>query len=121
MQRSILPLPYFLSMFLDITVHSWILSLILGKACAALQNDRQNASLRDVIVQQDLNVAPPYPIMDIGFAHIMNQIGANATRAANETMPGIMQIVPISRYVSPMLRQEPAQCGPNSPCADSSC
>jgi hypothetical protein len=87
-----------------------------------------NTSLHNSISQQNPAVIPPFPILQVALEHILSQIGRNATEAENATIAGGSSGTPrsstrrdVSKSLSLNERDAPAQCGPNSPCADGSC
>ena len=78
--------------------------------------------------QQDLAVAPPFPILQVALNHILGQSGENATEAENATIAkalnattGSTRRSDLSTLVSLRERDAPAQCSPTSPCVDESC
>jgi hypothetical protein len=74
------------------------------------------------VAHQNLAVAPPFPILEVGWQHIMGQIGANATKAENESIAETnLQHAHASKATSLQVRDTPAQCGPGVPCSDGSC
>lgn len=78
---------------------------------------------RNVISQQDLSLAPPMPILDIGLQHMLGQMGANATRAENVSIAEAKGQPPpeVSKFTLAHQKDAPAECGPGQPCADASC
>ena len=78
--------------------------------------------MRKAVVQQNLEVAPPFPILLVGLEHMMGQIGANATKAENDSLPGIaLERTKSSKPTSLQVRDSAAHCGPGMPCSDGSC
>lgn len=84
------------------------------------------------VVQQNLAIAPPVPILNIGLEYILGQIGANATERGNESIsePPKNAKVAIPRAIVPRTSRHmtlnkrvdgPIQCGLGKPCADGSC
>ncbi len=84
------------------------------------------------VVQQNLAIAPPVPILNIGLEYILGQIGANATKRGNESMsePPQNAKVAVPRAMVPQTSKHvplnkrvdgPIQCGTGKPCADGSC
>jgi hypothetical protein len=78
--------------------------------------------------QQNLAVAPPFPILQVALDHVLGQWGENATEAENATIAeglsataGSTRRSDLSKFVSLRERDAPAQCSPTSPCADGSC
>ena len=52
----------------------------------------------------------------------MGQIGANATKAENDSLPKIaLERTKSSKPTSLQVRDSAAQCGPGMPCSDGSC
>ncbi|TVY34581.1 Chitotriosidase [Lachnellula subtilissima] len=79
---------------------------------------------KNVISQQDLSLAPPIPILDIGLQHMLGQMGANATRAenvSNAEADGRPPPPEVSKFTLLYQKNAPAECGPGQPCADQSC
>ena len=84
------------------------------------------------VVQQNLAVSPPFPILEVGLEYILGQIGANATANGNASLKESSKQIRKSdtrathigdhRFASLAKRVEgPIQCGPGQPCADGSC
>jgi chitinase len=80
------------------------------------------------VSQQNLAVAPPFPILQVALEHILSQWGENATEAENATIAAALSATPrltrrsdLSTFVSLRERDAAAQCSPTSPCADESC
>lgn len=74
-------------------------------------------NVHKAIVQQNLALAPPFPILRVGWEHMVGQIGANATKAENQTIAEMN-----AQHVTLLQeRDTPTQCGPGLPCSDGSC
>lgn len=75
------------------------------------------------IVQQNVALSPPLPILEIGLQHIMSQIGDNMTQAETEAFKndhrhkgvGFSSALPLRQ------REAPVECSPTKPCVDGSC
>ncbi|EPE30127.1 (Trans)glycosidase [Glarea lozoyensis ATCC 20868] len=80
-----------------------------------------NDSASSIIVQQNLALAPPIPILEIGYQHIIGQIGENMTIAGNRSFSNDQQHPGISRFTSLREKVTPAECGPQKACVDGSC
>jgi hypothetical protein len=77
---------------------------------------------RKSVAQQNLAAAPPFPILQVGWEHIMGQIGANAITPEDETNAEKNLQVSQSLKGTPLqARHTSAQCGPGIPCSDGSC
>ena len=72
--------------------------------------------MQKAILQQNLDMAPPFPILEVATAHILSQIGSNTSNAENASMAHAQSkaAIPAGRIVVP-------QCGPGLPCSDGSC
>lgn len=90
---------------------------------ALLEITNATHSLHNAIVQQNfLIVPPPLPILEIGYMHMISQIGVNATKAENETIQAMgMQSKQSSVTTSLHARAAATDCGPGNPCVDGSC
>lgn len=66
-------------------------------------------------------MAPPFPILLVGLEHMMGQIGANATKAENDSLVGIVERTKSSKATMLQVRDAVAQCGSGVPCSDGSC
>jgi hypothetical protein len=78
--------------------------------------------MRKAVVQQNLDVAPPFPILLVGLEHMMGQIGAFATKAENVSLSDIsLERTKFSKPASLQVQDSAAQCGPGMPCSDGSC
>jgi hypothetical protein len=104
---------------------SFILSLLLGSTCRALLLPNGNISTHpsEAVVQQSLELAPPLPILHIGYMHMLNQPSANATRAEDNTPAGhhIQSDIVAPVHVAVPAPLPAAQCNATSPCVDASC
>lgn len=104
-------------------------SLIQAFSLSQLTVSNSSQAHGNSIVQQNLTVAPPFPILQIGWQHIQGQIGANATKAENESIAAERNAnlqrptrqAEISPYTSLEKRDTPAQCSIDTPCIDFSC
>lgn len=100
---------------------------------AASKHNNQSQAGKVAAVQQNLALAPPLPILNIGTNYILGQVGANATINGNRSL-GIppdnvhqgkahphrarrTELTPLSKRVV----EGPIQCGAGNPCADGSC
>ncbi|KAI9712955.1 MAG: hypothetical protein M1812_006702 [Candelaria pacifica] len=103
----------------------WFTTQLLASTVA------QNSTEDHAVVQQNLEVAPPLPILQIGLDYILGQIGANATVQGNIShakdvagpntyvyprRAGFTPYVPLDKRVD-----GPIQCSASTPCADGSC
>lgn len=84
------------------------------------------------VEHQDLEVDPPFPILEIGLKHILSQLGRNATKAENNSIAAeavarhssivrLNDSTAISTFLALNKRAAPAECGPGVPCIDGSC
>jgi hypothetical protein len=78
-------------------------------------------SVQKAILQQNLDISPPFPILEVATAHILSQIGANATRAENDSMAEMNLQRLHTKSTILQGRDSAAQCGPGLPCSDGSC
>jgi hypothetical protein len=78
-------------------------------------------SVHKAVLHQNLDVAPPFPILEVGLEHIMGQMGANATKAENDSIVGIVLRETSPKVTSLQVRDVAVQCGPGVPCVDGSC
>ena len=78
-------------------------------------------SVQKAVLQQNLDIAPPFPILEVATAHILSQIGGNATKAENDSMAemNLQRLHTKSKILQG--RDAVAQCGPGLPCSDGSC
>lgn len=67
-----------------------------------------------VVAQQNPAVIPPFPILQVGLAHMLVQTAENATEAETTS-------IAVSENVAVNEEDALTQCGPNSPCVDGSC
>lgn len=94
------------------------------------------------VSHQNLTVAPPLPILDIGMRHIFSELGETATAAeinyfrnsiAASKTQAMLSIetsgmsrktrdqAPMSQYTALNRRTSPVMCTTDSPCLDGSC
>ncbi|KAG9228463.1 glycoside hydrolase superfamily [Amylocarpus encephaloides] len=78
-----------------------------------------NVIAAPAIVQQNVAANPPLPILEIGYEHIISQIGENITLVESQSTTNDRRHSGISKVVS--LSVALAQCGPGTPCVDGSC
>lgn len=79
-------------------------------------------SLHNAVAQQNKFIDAPLPIIEIGLQHILSQIGANATKAENQSVAANAErYANVSKAMPLNKRDAPAQCGPDQPCVDASC
>lgn len=87
---------------------------------------------KKAVVQQNLAVSPPFPILDVGLEYILGQIGANATANGNASLEesslhprnfdtGESYLSSHTRIPLEKRVEGPIQCGGSQPCADGSC
>jgi len=99
------------------------LGLILSNAAEA-ENPKN-----DMVEHQDLDLAPPFPILEIGLQHILGQIGENSSKAENESIiqvPGFQglrprpSLKPAPTSITMPLNQKvgSAQCSATMPCLE---
>ena len=116
----------------DVILHRETLARRDAIVASSYHNNESQAS-KHAAVQQNLALAPPLPILDIGTKYILGQIGANATINGNRSF-GIPpdKSHPGKAYTQRGRRAEltslskrvvagPIQCGAGNPCADGSC
>jgi len=78
-------------------------------------------SMQKAVLQQNLDMAPPFPVLEVATAHILSQIGANATTTENASMAETDLERPQNKAAVPQRKDAVAQCGPGLPCSDGSC
>lgn len=89
-------------------------------------------ALKHAAVQQNLALAPPLPILNIGMDYILGQIGADATIKGNRSLSYSENNTQQRSNRKPHSRRTklatlskrvdgPIQCGAGNPCADGSC
>lgn len=78
-------------------------------------------SVHKAVLHQNLDVAPPFPILEVGLEHMMGQMGANATKAENDSIVGIVLRETSPKVTSLQVRDAVVQCSPGVPCVDGSC
>jgi hypothetical protein len=96
--------------------------LLLGKTCRALLSPNVSHP-SEAVVQQSLELAPPLPILQIGYMHMLSQASANATHAEDDTPTGhhIQSDIAAPVRVAAPAPIPAAQCSTTSPCVDASC
>jgi hypothetical protein len=113
MLSTLSPIRIFPILLLLVTSHGMFLPSLVVNTTKSMQK---------AIVQQNLDIAPPFPILEIGLEHMLGQIGVNATTAENNSMAGIVLLrAKSSKPSSLQIRDTTAQCGPGMPCSDGSC
>jgi hypothetical protein len=84
-------------------------------------SNKQDGSPSVSIVQQYFALEPPVPILEIGYKHIINQLGENMTAAENQSISNDHRHPGFSIITSLRQKVAPAECGLTSPCVDGSC
>jgi hypothetical protein len=110
-------------MYSTLTSLSFILSLLLlGTTCRALLSPNSSHP-SEAVVQQSLELAPPLPILHIGYMHMLGQASTNATQAEDDTSAGhhIQSDIAAPVHVAAAAPVPAAQCNATSPCVDASC
>jgi hypothetical protein len=102
-----------------------LLTLLLSTTCRALLLPDGNISTHPskAVVQQSLELAPPVPILNIGYMHMLNQDAANATHPENDAPTGhhIQSDIAVSALVFASGPTIVGLCNATSPCVDASC
>jgi hypothetical protein len=101
---------------------SLILSLLLGTTCRSLLSPNISHP-SEAVVQQSLELAPPLPILQIGYMHMLSQPRTNATQAEDVTPAGhhIQSDIAAPVHVAAPAPLPAPQCNATSPCVDASC
>lgn len=81
------------------------------------------------VEQQNFSVSAPFPVLEIGFDHIIAQVGVNATRAENDSIlaeangrhSSIVNRPLFSNFSTSSSVNKGTECGKGSPCVDGSC
>ena len=112
-------------MYSTLTSFSFILSLsplLLGTTCRALLSPNFSHP-SEAVVQQSLELAPPLPILHIGYMHMLSQASANVTQAEDDAPAGhhIQSDIAAPVHVAVAAPVPAAQCNATSPCVDASC
>lgn len=102
-----------------------LLALLLSTTCRALLLPAGNISTHpsEAVVQQSLELAPPVPILDIGYVHMLNQDAANATHPKDNIPAGhhIQSDIVAPALVAASGPTIVGLCNATSPCVDGSC
>jgi len=110
-------------MYSTLTSFSFVLGLLLlGTTCRALLSPNVSHP-SEAVVQQSLELAPPLPILKIGYMHMLSQASTNATQAEDDTPAGhhIQSDIAAPAHVTAPAPLPAAQCNATSPCVDASC
>lgn len=113
-----------LSLFFMLCFGAIYLLLLISSSHTAAVHQRSSNSPRSghAVAHSNYITSGPLPILDIGYRHILGQIGANATAAGNASLPkNIRENFATSKVTPLSKRNAPAQCGPAQPCSDGSC
>jgi len=115
-------IPKMFSSFIHSSVFTSSLFLFIAASHALflpslIANTTLIQNVQKAVFQQNLALAPPFPILRVGWEHIMGQIGANATKAENQS------VAEMNAQHATLIQEidTPAQCGPGLPCSDGSC
>jgi len=101
------------------------LSLILSLSYAVVTANQENFTIE----HQDFDLAPPFPILEIGFRYILGQIGENSSKVENESISRVLgvhglhprpSLNPTPTSVGILLDQKvgPVQCSATVPCLE---
>ena len=110
-------------MYSTLTSFPFILSLLLlGITCRALLSPNVSYP-SEAVVQQSLELAPPFPILKIGYMHMLSEASTNATQAKDNNPTGhhIQSDIAAPVHVAVAAPVPAAQCNAASPCVDASC
>lgn len=101
----------------------YLLFLISGSHTANVYRGPSTvANPNHTVAHNNYVTSGPFPILEIGYKHIIGQIGSNPTAASNASLPkSLREQFTASRLSALLQRDASAQCGPGQPCADNSC
>lgn len=99
-------------------------SLSLPSQCFSAAIQERSTALSNVsrgIAHSSYSTIGPFPIVEIGYQHIISQIGSNATAAGNSSLPDSVRQQFAVTKLPPIQELDAVQCSPSQPCADGSC
>lgn len=123
---SLNPRPYSSShsmfFFSPILLGAFSLSLLQRCHSAAIEQQSPTTTTSSrAIAHNPYSTGGPFPVLEIGYQHIISQIGSNATAAGNTSLPDNIRQQFATTKIPPIQELDAVQCSPNQPCADGSC